>query len=184
MKLLRGFLALTMLFSLAYAQTSGKIMGTVTDEDGNPLPGANVIVEGTAYGAAANEEGYYVILNVPPGIYSVSASYVGFAKLTQSGIQVEIDLTTEVNFSLKPQAYQGETVTVIAERKVMRVDVASSQTNLGSEQIEDLPATSVEDVIGMQAGVTGLEVRQGGTDELAYMMDGVSMKDDRTGQPV
>jgi hypothetical protein len=184
MKLLRGFLALTMLFSLAYAQTSGKIMGTVTDEDGNPLPGANVIVEGTEYGAAANQEGYYVILNVPPGEYSVSASYVGYATVTQSGIQVEIDLTTQVNFALNPQAFQGETVTVVAERKVMRVDVASSQTNLGSEQIGDLPATSVEDVIGMQAGVSGLQVRQGGTDELAYMMDGVSMKDDRTGQPV
>jgi len=184
MKLLRGLLALTMLFGLAYGRTSGKIMGTVTDQNGNPLPGANVIVEGTVYGAAANQDGFYVILNVPPGVYSVSASYVGYATLTQSGARVEIDLTTQVNFALKPQAFQGETVTVVAERKVMRVDVASSQTNLGSEQIEDLPATSVEDVIGMQAGVSGLEVRRGGTDELAYMMDGVSMKDDRTGQPV
>ncbi|MDD3807167.1 MAG: TonB-dependent receptor, partial [Candidatus Marinimicrobia bacterium] len=184
MKFFRGLLLLTLLCGLAYGQTSGKIMGTVTDQNGNPLAGANVIVNGTVYGAAANEEGFYVILNVPPGVYSVTASYIGYASLTQAGVRVEIDLTTNVDFALKPQAFQGETITVVAERKVLRVDVASSQTNLSSEQIEDLPASSLEDVIGMQAGVSGLEVRQGGVDELAYLMDGVSLKDDRTGQPV
>ncbi len=184
MKVLRGLPVFLLLVSCMYAQISGKIMGTVSDENGNPLPGANVIVEGTVYGAAANEDGFYVILNVPPGVYSVASTYVGYARLSQSGVRVEIDLTSQVDFRMKPQAFQGETVTVVAERKVIRVDVASSQTNLSSDQIEDLPATSVEDVISMQAGVTGLEVRQGGVDELAYMMDGVSMKDDRTGRPV
>jgi len=185
MKLLKGLLAIIMLFSVAFAQTSGKIMGTVTDENGNPLPGANVIIEGTVYGAAANEEGFYVILNVPPDIYTVSASYVGFARLSQSGVRVEIDLTTEVDFSMKPQAFQGETVTVVAKMPVVKKDVSGSQLSMSSEEIEILPATSVGEVLGLKAGISSdLSIRGSGSDQVLFMVDGIAQRDSRNNSPV
>ena len=56
--------ALTLLMSFALSQTTGKIRGTVTSADGQPLAGANVIVDGTTKGAATDGEGKYTILNV------------------------------------------------------------------------------------------------------------------------
>ncbi|MEL0174128.1 MAG: carboxypeptidase regulatory-like domain-containing protein, partial [bacterium] len=55
--------------SFALSQTTGKIRGTVTSADGQPLAGANVIVDGTTKGAATDGEGKYTILNVEAGSY-------------------------------------------------------------------------------------------------------------------
>jgi hypothetical protein len=63
------------------AQSTGKIAGRITDKQNNePIPFANVFVEGTTLGAAANDEGDYSILNVPPGVYTVTASVVGISE--------------------------------------------------------------------------------------------------------
>ncbi len=61
----------------------GKITGRVTDaETGQPLPGVDVTVEGTMMGASTNVDGYYTILNVPPGTYTIKCSMIGYAKTT------------------------------------------------------------------------------------------------------
>jgi len=80
-------LALAFLFALlaigsVAAQTS--LTGTVTDTDGEPLPGANVYLSGTARGAAASPDGTFVIENVPPGAYQVVASILGYTAGVQS----------------------------------------------------------------------------------------------------
>ena len=71
------YISLLLIFSMnLYAGTTGKIVGKVTDENGNALIGCNVIVKGTSLGAATNQNGEYFILNVPPGYYQVSASMI------------------------------------------------------------------------------------------------------------
>ncbi|MDH4071069.1 MAG: carboxypeptidase-like regulatory domain-containing protein, partial [Ignavibacteria bacterium] len=83
------------------AGTTGKLAGRVTDEaTGEALVGATVIIDGTSLGAAADIEGYYVILNIPPGDYSVSSMSVGYIRRTVESIRVQVDLTTTVNFKL------------------------------------------------------------------------------------
>ena len=62
--------ALSLLMSFAISQTTGKIRGKVTSADGQPLAGANVIVDGTTKGAATDGDGSYTILNVEAGTYS------------------------------------------------------------------------------------------------------------------
>jgi hypothetical protein len=63
---------------MALAGTTGKIAGEVKDaQTGEALAGANVVIEGTTSGAATNVDGYYAILNVPPGKYTVYASAIG-----------------------------------------------------------------------------------------------------------
>jgi hypothetical protein len=66
----------------AFAQlNTTKIEGTVRDKDtGKPLPGAQVLVEGTRLGNVTNADGYYFVLNVPPGRRSVIFSYMGYQK--------------------------------------------------------------------------------------------------------
>ena len=47
-------------YTISYAGITGKIQGTITDQDGQPLPGSNVMVLGTNRGAAADENGFYI----------------------------------------------------------------------------------------------------------------------------
>ena len=66
--------------ALLFAQ-SGKLRGIVTDKaTGDPLPGANVMIEGTSMGAAADLNGEFIILAVPPGLYTVRSEYIGYQK--------------------------------------------------------------------------------------------------------
>ena len=65
--------------SLLFGGTTGKIAGRVIDgETKEPLYGANIIVEGTMYGAAADIEGKFIILRIPPGVYTVRATMMGY----------------------------------------------------------------------------------------------------------
>src|SRR5690606_41729914 len=77
-----GTLALLLLLATplaAVAQNTGRLAGVVVDDLGDPLPGANVVIEGTQLGAATDIDGNYFIIVVPVGTYSVTASFVGYA---------------------------------------------------------------------------------------------------------
>ena len=175
------FVLSTMLFS----GTTGKITGIVTDaQSGDPLIGVNIVVEGTLLGAATDVDGYYAILNVPPGRYTLTASFLGYVDYTITNARVNIDLTTTLNIKMQPTVITGQTVTVEAERPVVQKDVSASTANIESKQIEALPVQSVSDVIGLQAGIQGLEIRGGGSDELAFMVDGVTLRDERDNTPI
>jgi len=64
-----------------------KIPGVVTDvEIGEPLIGCNVIVMGTSLGASTGMDGYYFILDVPPGRYDLQISMIGYSKKILTGI--------------------------------------------------------------------------------------------------
>jgi len=174
------------LFSMVgFASTTGKITGLITDsETGEPLIGANVIIAELGMGTASDFSGYFALLNIPPGAYDVVANYIGYSSVTYNDVRVMIDLTTTQNFKLSTLALEGEAVVIQATRPVVQRDVASSQRHVTTEEIVDLPINSVDEVIGLQAGIEGMSIRGGGEDELVLMMDGITMKDDRTGKPI
>ena len=140
-------------FQLLHAGTTGKISGTVVDENDEPLVGCNIIIKGTSYGAATNLAGEYFILNVPPGIYEISASMIGYSTVTIEGTQVIVDLTAKTDFSLKPETIEGEEIIVTAEKPTVRLDQTSMSAVVSSEDIENLPVTDVGDIIELQAGI-------------------------------
>ncbi len=171
--------------AMVFAATTGKIAGTVTDaKTGEPLPGVNVVIQGTTMGAATNLEGYFSILNVPPGNYTLKATYIGYTTTTVQNVKVDIDLTTTVNLELASEVIEGEEVTVVASRPVVVQDISSSQTNIESEQVEALPIQRTSEVVDVQAGVLGLEIRGGDAGQMAFMLDGVTLRDERTNQPL
>ncbi len=181
------FVAVFMLVvSHAYAGVTGKIAGAVVDATtGDPLPGANIVIEGTMMGAASNLQGYYVILNVPPGTYSLKCSMIGYARVTMTDVRVKIDQTTTINFEMGTEVLAGREVTIVAERPPVEKDVAASKLTITPDQIESLPVTTVTEALGLQAGITsGLSIRGGGSDEALFMVDGVSLRDTRTNEPI
>lgn len=165
------------------AQT-GKISGVVTDAAGEALPGVNVSLEGTMQGSVTNVEGYYVILNVRPGSYTVRAAFVGFTTELRENVRVNVDLTTEVDFALSEERVGLDEIVVSAERPVVQRDVSASVANITAEEIENLPVTDVERVVGLQAGFeSGLTVRGFGGDQVQFQVDGQSMNSGRDNAP-
>ncbi len=84
--------------SICSAQDTGSIAGGVYDGHGNPLIGATVMVVGTSHGAMTDANGEYVIPNVEPGTYGVTASMVGLSSLTATGVRVEAGETVTMDF--------------------------------------------------------------------------------------
>lgn len=170
-------LLLFLLPVITFAQ-SGKIVGTVTDlETGEALLGANVLVEGTTLGAATNENGEYLILNVPAGTYTLKARYIGYQEVTMSNIRVSVNLTTEANFALPSELYETDLVTVVAPKPLINKNITNSTDIVGKDDIKNLPVRGVNALIANQAGVVNqggnLYVRGSRSDAVAYYVDGV-----------
>ncbi len=172
--------ALILVFtSNTFAAVTGKIAGRVIDSDtGEGLPAVNVTVVGTNTGAATDIEGYYTILNIPPGTYSLFVSMIGYGEVQVQDIKVNSDRTTTQNISLSPEALKGETVTIMAERPIVEMGRTNTASYVNSETIESLPVTSMNEIVQLQAGVvTGadgkMHFRGGRAREVAYLVDGV-----------
>ena len=181
--------------SSAYAGTTGKIAGRITDkETGEPLPGVNVVIGGTSLGAATDTDGRYYILLVAPGTYSLTASILGYQTTKTTNVQVLVDLTTTVNFILSSQVLEmGQEVIVIAERPLIQRDGVTTMQVTGSDVVENMVADDFKDVLTLNSGVTTSPIRNGDTgeglyfirggrgNEAAFMVDGMYARDGVSG---
>lgn len=165
-----------------HAGTTGKIAGRVTDaESGEGLPSANVVVEGTTLGAATDMDGNYVILNVPPGVYTVTFSFVGYQGVRVKEVRVSVDFTTTLNTKMKVTAVEIGAVEVIGERQpLVRQDLTNTTVAVNAEVIESLPVDAVQDVVRLQSGVTvdnsgNIHIRGGRSNEVAYQVNGITI---------
>jgi outer membrane receptor protein involved in Fe transport len=192
---------------------TGKIAGKITDKStGEPLAAANILIIGTAMGAAADANGQYVILRVPPATYSLRISHIGYSTVTVNNVRVYIDQTASVDLALTPQAIEGPEVVITADRPVIKRDVATSVVSVSGNEIATLPIMSVVSAIGLQAGIRGgwggslgnsqqpafltnynrgtvsvqqgPSIRGGGGDDMLFMLDGVTLRDPRNNEPM
>lgn len=178
---------LTLIFAQwLIAGTTGKVTGIVTAKDtGEPILGANVIIEGTSLGAATDLNGQYTILYVPPGNYNLQVSVIGYTRTIVDDVEVHIDQTTRIDFKLEIEALIGESVTVVAERRIIREDVATSSVAVTADEIESLPASNVDDVISLQAGIKdNMAIRGGEAEDILFLVDGFTVRDPRNNEPI
>lgn len=174
-------------FPTLFAGVTGKISGKVTDASNEePLPGVNVFIDGTTMGASTDLEGDYFILNIPPGVYSLKAEMIGYASQTQTQITVNIDRTINIDFILETAILEGEGIVIIAQRDIIQKDVSASTIVAKSEQLLEVPfVQDVESYVNLQAGVSGWDIRGGSIDQTAFMMDGLTLVDNRANnQPI
>lgn len=173
---LAWLLLLFLVPAFALAQTTGKISGKVLDtRSGQPLPGANVIVEGTSSGAVADINGDFFIINIAPGTYTLRAQMMGFETVRMQQVQVSVNRTTDAKIRMKETILEGEVVVVQAEKVAMKKDQTSSVRNVSSQQIEALPVENMGAVISMQAGVVNGHFRGGRSNEVTYLVDGMQV---------
>ena len=121
------------------------ISGVVTDQDGSPLTGANVIVEGTSVGGATNSEGIFDFSFKPEGDFTIFVSYIGYQTVRKTILKNET--ITDLHFTLIHGNLFGNEVTVLArKREEMIKEVPISMVAIREETITDMGATSIEDL--------------------------------------
>ena len=145
--------------SISYAQT-GSLKGHVVDKNtGEPLVGANVILEKTSLGSGTDVYGNYVIRSIPVGKYSIKVSYIGYISVSND-INIVQGESLEENYLLEPQALKGETVTVLAQARGQHEAInqqlsSSTITNIvSSEKIRELPDQSAATAISRLPGMS------------------------------
>ena len=161
--------------SFAWPGTTGKLAGRVTDKQKQGLPGANVVLAGTTLGAVTDVEGYYTILNIPPGTYRVQFSFIGYGAVVVQNVLITSDNTKTINTEMAEEIVKGEEIVVVAQRPVVETNLTSSVATVTREDIEKLPVQELQDVVNLQAGVVEGHVRGGRIGEVQYQINGVTV---------
>ena len=137
----------------AFAQ-SGTVSGTVTNQSGNPLVGANIVIDGTNFGAATNMAGEYEITGVSSGDYSFTASYIGYKQSTQSSSVTPGGATT-LDFVMSPSAVGLDEVIVTGTAgAASRREIGNSVGTLRPDAIGNQPSATLTEALYAQT--TGL----------------------------
>lgn len=168
-------LMLLALASTAFGGTTGKLAGRVLDKNKEPLPSSNVVIVGTTLGAVTDVDGYYSIINIPPGTYSVQFRLVGFRTVAVRDVQVTVNNTTKLDAVMEEDAITTEAVVVTAQRPVVDVNLTSTVATVTDKEIRALPVQELQDIVNLQAGVVDGHFRGGRIGEVQYQVNGVSV---------
>lgn len=176
-----GAVALFGAGSLAAQGTTGKIEGTVRDQSGAPIAGAQVLIVGSAFASTSNEQGYYFINNVPAGVMTVRGQYIGYAPSEVRNVRVFAGQTMTVNLALEQRAIEVGGVNIIAETQpIVPRDQVTSKPIISGELIQNLPTDNIQGALRLQPGVVesarGLSIRGGRVGEAAIYVDGVPVR--------
>lgn len=165
------------------AQT-GTIRGKVVNKLNNEAVAfANIVIQGTATGAVANEEGIYEISNIEPGQYNLEASFVGFKKQIVFEVLVTNARITFVDFTLEEEIKTLTEVTVSASNTFVKPDESPlSLRTIGTTEIKRTPGGNrdISRVIRSLPGVASspsfrndIIIRGGSPSENAFYLDGI-----------
>ncbi len=194
------FLIFLLYYIVLYAGNTGKISGRVIDAvTKQPLQGVTIlvslsleqfsledlmnmstdVVSKNTFGAKTDSKGSFIILNIPPGIYDVKATMIGYVPTTVTGVKISSDLTSTVDIILNETSLQTQTVVITAKQPTVRKDLTSTQTNVDDKQIKALPVENISQILTLQAGITqgaggDLHIRGGRSNEISYNINGVS----------
>ncbi len=152
-------LMILMLATLGFAG-GGTIKGTVVASDtGEPLVGANVTISGTFLGGATDEDGYFLISNIPFGTVTIEIDYLGFTSFSKSLELTQNNAEIDMEIKMEPTMYKTQTVIVEASRAKER-ETPVAFTNITKEQIEN--NFTVQDVPHLFKNTVGVYVTSDG----------------------
>lgn len=135
------------------AAQSGRILGRVTDVEGEPLVGVNVVVKGTTTGSASDVDGRYVIVNVPVGPSVIVASAIGF-RAEERSVTVRADTDIVLDFVLREAVLlSGEVVVTASRRAQSSAEVPASVAVFSPHDLEIRNIVALDDALRHIPGV-------------------------------
>jgi outer membrane receptor protein involved in Fe transport len=177
-------LLITLCVTGLFAGTTGKLAGRVKDESGKGLAYVNVIVtqDGRRVtGIQSKDNGSYIIINIPPGVYDVKYQLMGFAETSVTGVRINVDQTTTQNTTLVKKSVVIDRVVVTAQQDKVAKDPTGSERRIDTSNLSTMAINDVQGIVALQAGasvVAGeLHIRGGRANEVNYSIDGMSVSD-------
>lgn len=168
------FFVLLLSAPLSSAQDTGSIKGVVLDVySGDPLPFANVVLVGTQRGAAADQNGEFVIAGVPPGEYQVKATFIGYEAAVEP-VSLAAGGEASLRFELREDFFQTQQIVVTATRteKLMQ-DVPVVTEVVTRAEIEEKGAEDVSEILEDRPGIA---IESGTTGNKFLYMNGVDSR--------
>ncbi|MDZ7372890.1 MAG: TonB-dependent receptor [candidate division KSB1 bacterium] len=174
--------------------TAGTIKGEVADaRTGAPLPGANVMVVGSHWGASSDLGGAFIIPRLIPGRYSLRASMMGYAPQEIPDVTVRAGETTYVRIELRPTVVEVSPIVVTASRSALPLDEAAhSMAVLSSAEIAARSALRMDQALQYVPGVhfvgNHINIRacsgysRGAGTRVLFLVDGVPAMAGDTGE--
>ncbi len=166
------------------ASTTGRLAVRVRDNNGRPIEFVNVAVtqnNRTLTGGRTNAKGTAIIINIPPGVYVVKFTLVGYDSYTVNNVRIQVDQTTSLSPVMNKTGVKLSTVVVTAEQDRAGKDRVGTAVQVDMSNMADVAVTDVADVVALQAGVTNiggeLHIRGGRANEINYTVDGMSVSD-------
>jgi TonB-dependent receptor len=143
----------------AQAQQRGVVQGRIVDaSDGSPLPGANIVVEGTTIGTSADQNGRYQLTNVPTGSQTLVASFVSYEQ-ERATITVQAGATATQNFELQSRVLEGGEIIVTGIRRSQSRAISQKRQAmnvvdvLSADDIGNLPEKNVAEAVQRLPGI-------------------------------
>jgi len=181
----QGLFALVALCLFACRLPAADLSGRVRDaSSGEALPSVVVILEGTDLGALTDNDGHYLVAELPPGAYEVNYSALGYES-GQRDILVVGDTAITVSLSLVPSPIALKEVKVTAQRAEFKREVKVSSLTLSHGELRNTPFALESDLFRSLQTLPGVAstsdfssamfVRGGNADQNLILLDGVSM---------
>jgi outer membrane receptor protein involved in Fe transport len=170
-----------------FGQQSGNLSGKIVDaKSGEGLPGVNIILKGTYYGAATDINGNFRINSISTGSYTVEISYIGYKTIQFTGIKIEANKTKELDVKLEESVLTlSQDIVIIGDKPLLDVEETQSKKTISKEEIENSIVENIGDVVVQQPGViksdNSIHIRGGRAYENAFLLDGVSVQDPLAG---
>ncbi len=158
------------------------INGYIRDsKTGETLVGATVLLKDTKYGSRTNKMGYFSIINLPAGKYTIQVSYLGYEKITKE-IILKNNISLREDFELKQNSLMQDEIFVDADREVEKRQISISKVNVPIQTIKNMHIGGESDLfrtLQYLPGVltssqisSGLFVRGGSPDQNLVLLDG------------
>jgi TonB-dependent receptor len=169
------FIPYTQLFAKDFT-ISGYVKDKINDE---PLIGANIFIEGTSIGAAADKKGFYEINGIKAGTYTIKAAYIGYKTFSDTITIAGDEFDIALDFNLNYTTIEGSEVIVTAQAKG-QMNAINKQLNskslvniISSDRIQELPDANAAETV---ARVPGVSIKREGGEGNKVVIRGLSPK--------
>ncbi|HEX2786261.1 MAG TPA: carboxypeptidase-like regulatory domain-containing protein, partial [Ignavibacteria bacterium] len=174
--LFQFLLLFVLLPSLLRAQATGSISGTISDDNGEPLTGAIVKIQGSQNATASDDNGEFLLQNLDAGTYNLITTFIGFDSLITQNVRVTANQITKLKLVMVPEGIEIGPINVTAERDIR--DVNQTGITYSSEQIEHKGVHGLQNIIANSISTVqderggAVNIRGGRTNETVYYVDG------------
>jgi len=182
MKNVYSILLLLLLSNVAIAQNT--LFGNIEDTNGEPLPGANIMLVGTDYATMSDADGFFLFRNLEVGQYQLEVSYVGFTTVEKT-VNVKGKTNIDINLGQTDYEIKGVVISSWATSKT-----PMSYTNIDKEELEKnnlgqdvpyllrwTPSAVITSDAGTGIGYTGIRIRGSDPSRINVTINGIPLND-------